>query len=313
MRIGVTTTLTEENLAWAKSLGFGSMAWMRFVNSPANEGADWQPWVDAQAARLHELGLRVSAIGAWYANPLDPRQTERARQTLRRAIAVAERLGVKTVSGFGGGLIDTDINPRGGNPLPRPIETSLEPLLAFWEPLAREAADHGVRLAFENCTQAPFYSAALGYNAMSRPAMWERFFNATTCDNLGLEWDPSHLISQGIDPVENVRRFGRKVFHVHAKDAFVHRRLLALYGPSHPGVVEHRFPGLGQGDWGQIVYELVRAGYDSDLNIEGCQDPVYHDHPPEVESALAGRQLEEAGLRIARETLLRYVPPETGH
>jgi len=43
-------------------------------------------------------------------------------------------------------------------------------------------------------------------------------------------------------------------------------------------VAEHRFPGLGQANWAQIVHALLRAGYDSDLNIEGWHDPVYRDH-----------------------------------
>ena len=94
------------------------------------------------------------------------------------------------------------------------------------------------------------------YNIMGQPALWERFFSATKCDNLGLEWDPSHLLCQFIDPVANLRRFGARVFHAHAKDAFIDRSLLETYGPCHPGVAEHRFPGLGQADWPEIIRAL---------------------------------------------------------
>jgi sugar phosphate isomerase/epimerase len=96
--------------------------------------------------------------------------------------------------------------------------------------------------------------------------------------------------------VANIRRFGARIFHVHAKDAFINRRLLETYGPCHPGVAEHRFPGLGQANWGEIIHALLRAGYDSDLNIEGWHDPVYRDHE-------GGPKLEEAGLLLARKTL----------
>jgi sugar phosphate isomerase/epimerase len=111
-----------------------------------------------------------------------------------------------------------------------------------------------------------------------------------------LEWDAAHLICQFIDPVENVHKFGGRIFHVHAKDAYINRRLLETYGICHPGVAEHRFPGLGQANWAEIVHALLRAGYDSDLNIEGWHDPVYrnHDH---------GAKLEEAGLLVAKKTL----------
>ena len=151
----------------------------------------------------------------------------------------------------------------------------------------------------------------MGYNALGRPAMWERLFNATDCDNLGLEWDPSHLVCQFIDPVENLRKFGARVFHVHAKDAFINRELLAAYGPCHPGVAEHRFPGLGQTDWAQVIHTLVRVGYDSDLNIEGWHDPVFRDHGSEPGTPLSGRRLEDTGLLIAKRTLETYVPQDT--
>ena len=68
-------------------------------------------------------------------------------------------------------------------------------------------------------------------------------------------------------------------------------------------------PGLGQADWPQIVHALVRASYDSDLNIEGWHDPVFRDHPKGVaegtsaSAALAGRKLEDAGLLIAKRIL----------
>jgi sugar phosphate isomerase/epimerase len=154
-----------------------------------------------------------------------------------------------------------------------------------------------------------------GYNMMARPAMWERVFSDSRADNLGLEWDASHLVCQFIDPVANILKFGRRIFHVHAKDAFINHPLLETYGVCHPGVAEHRFPGLGQSDWAQIVHALLRMGYDSDLNVEGWHDPVFHDHdremPADDTSQMTGFQrgqkLEEAGLKIALRTLLPLV------
>ena len=138
--------------------------------------------------------------------------------------------------------------------------------------------------------------------------MWERLFNATRCENLGIEWDASHLICQFIDPVANVHKFGRKIFHVHAKDAYIDRPLLEVYGLCHPGVAEHRFPGLGQANWAEIIHALLRAGYDSDLNIEGRHDPVFRDHESNEGTPLAARKLEEAGLLIAKRVLAQYSP-----
>src|SRR5947199_6541255 len=156
----------------------------------------------------------------------------------------------------------------------------------FGEPLARFAADRGVRIAFEHCPQGPYHLPIMHYNMLGQPALWERLFHESKCENLGLEWDASHLICQFIDPIANIHKFGSRIFHVHAKDAFINRPLLERYGICHPGVAEHRFPGLGQSNWAEIVHALMRTGYDSDLNIEGWHDPVYRD------------ELETSGLLI---------------
>jgi sugar phosphate isomerase/epimerase len=289
-----------EELDWLHKLGFRSTQWMRFDESPAAAPrADWKPLVEQFAAEAQSRGVRVSAIGAHYKNPLDPRQTASARAIFQRAIEVAAFMGVRTVAGFDGAVIELETNERGGNPLYKPFENYFPQLLGFWEPLARQAAERNVRIAFENCPQGPWHLPLMHYNTLSQPAMWERLFNATTCQNIGLEWDPSHLMCQFIEPVATIHKFGARIFHVHAKDAFINRPLLEAYGLCHPGVAEHRFPGLGQANWAEIVHALLRAGYDSDLNIEGWHDPVFRNHDP-------GPKLEDAGLIIAKQTLERY-------
>jgi sugar phosphate isomerase/epimerase len=170
---------------------------MRFAESACGPTqADWQPYARELAAEAKSKDVRISAIGAFYANPLDPRQTERARRVVRRAIEVAGFLGVKTISGFCGGVIETQINERGGNPIYKSLEDSLSQLLGFWEPLAEYARGYGVRIAFENCPQGTLNLPIMGYNSFAKPAFWESFFNATQHANFGLEWDPSHLICQ---------------------------------------------------------------------------------------------------------------------
>ena len=315
MRVGVLTRGEMDELKWAHRLGFRSVEWIRFEESLCSvEHADWKPFAERLAHEAEALGIRISAIGALYRNPLDPRQSKFARATFYRAIETAAHIGVKTVSGFAGSVVETEIHERGGNPVYKAFEQFLPQLIAFWEPVAQFAAEHGVRLAFEHCPQGPYHLPIMHYNMLGQPAMWERLFNECRAENIGIEWDASHLICQFIDPVQNIHKFGSRIFHVHAKDAFINRHLLELYGICHPGVAEHRFPGLGQSNWAEIVHALIRAGYDSDLNIEGWHDPVYRDHdreqPPDVKSEASpkpgGRKLEEAGLMIAKRTLEKY-------
>jgi sugar phosphate isomerase/epimerase len=313
MRIGFTTDAEIELLDWAKQHGFGSIEWMRFDQSFAAPGQErWREDSEQFGAEARTRDVRISAIGAYYRNPLDPAQLESARAVLHRAVDVAALLGVKTVAGFPGAVIQTTINSRGGNLVYQPLEDFLPQVLAFWEPIAQYAADHGVRLAFEHCPQGAFHLPVMHYNIFGQPAMWERFFSATKCANIGLEWDAAHLMCQFIDPVENLRKFGAKVFHVHAKDAFISRALLATYGLCHPGVAEHRLPGFGQANWSEIMHALLRAGYDSDLNIEGWHDPVFRDHAPDSAHPLAGQKLEREGWLRAKQWLDQFVPRRNG-
>ena len=311
MRVGVLTGGCMEDLDRAQRLGFRSIEWMGFHDGRAGpDHPDWKPFAEKFAAEARARDIRLSAIGALYQNPLAPKQSEFARTVFRRAIEVASHIGVNTVAGFAGAVIETEFDERGGHVVYKPFENYLPRLLEFWEPLAGFAADKGVRIAFEHCPQGAYHLPLMNYNMLGRPAMWERLFNATRCENIGIEWDAAHLICQFIDPVANIQKFGRKIFHVHAKDAFINRPLLDAYGICHPGVAEHRFPGLGQANWAEIIHALLRAGYDSDLNVEGRHDPVFRDHDPNKATPLAGRQLEDAGLLIAKRTLEQYVAAE---
>ena len=321
MRVGVLIRGDRAELDRAARLGFRAVEWIRFDDSAAGVNErDWKPHAEGFASEARDRGIRISAIGAYYRNPLDPKQTEFARATFQRAIEVASHLGIKNVAGFPGAVIELETHHSGGNPIYKRFEDYLPQVVAFWEPLARYAADRGVRIAFEHCPQGPYHLPLMHYNIFGQPAMWERFFNASKAENIGLEWDASHLICQFIDPVANIHKFGSRIFHVHAKDAYINQPLLHQYGICHPGVAEHRFVGLGQSNWAEIVHALLRAGYDSDLNVEGRHDPVYRDHaaeqPWDVKSEgrdpLAGRNLEDAGLSIARRTLEALVPVEDG-
>ncbi|HSU55493.1 MAG TPA: sugar phosphate isomerase/epimerase, partial [Candidatus Dormibacteraeota bacterium] len=312
MRIGFITDANIARLDWAKQNDFRSMGWNRFESSPAGPSErDWRPFVDQFAAETKSRNIRISAIGALYKNPLDPEQSEYARSVFLRAIEVAAHLGIKTVCGFPGAVIELQRHPKGNNPVYKPFENFMPRLLEFWKPLARTAADHGVRIAFEHCPMGSYHLPIMGYNMLSQPAMWERLFNEPGCDNLGLEWDASHLMCQFIEPVENIHKFGSRIFHVHAKDAFINHRLMQVYGICHPGVAEHRFPGFGQANWPEIIHALLRAGYDSDLNIEGWHDPVFRDDeaspPADIQVVKTtdrpARKLEDDGLIIAKRYL----------
>src|SRR6186713_816831 len=106
MRVGVLIGPELSQLDWAHRLGFRSIEVMRFADSPmAPHNQNWKPAAEQFAAEAKSRDIRISAIGALYKNPLDPKQTEFAREVFKRAIDVASHIGVKTISGFPGAVI----------------------------------------------------------------------------------------------------------------------------------------------------------------------------------------------------------------
>ena len=100
MRIGVLCAAETAELKFAHRLGFRSMQWMRFDACPATADlAGGRPPIESAftfakqfAAEAQALGIRISAIGAYYRNPLDPKQTD-----LRVALAPRHRSGRTSV------------------------------------------------------------------------------------------------------------------------------------------------------------------------------------------------------------------------
>jgi sugar phosphate isomerase/epimerase len=118
--------------------------------------------------------------------------------------------------------------------------------------------------------------------------------------SFGLNYDPSHMIWQQMDPIQPLREFAAKIFHVHAKDARIDRRKLNEVGIlAHP--VEYhdpRLPGLGELDWSAFFAALTEARVDVSVAIE-MEDRAY-------EGSLEDRIL---GLRQARRFLAQFCAP----
>ena len=88
--------------------------------------------------------------------------------------------------------------------------------------------------------------------------------------NFGLNYDPSHFVLQQMDPVSPLREFKDKLFHIHAKDATVHRQRLNEVGIFAFPKEWHtpRIPGFGDIDWARFMGALYEIGYDGAVCIE---------------------------------------------
>ncbi|SRR5579883_171249 len=209
--------------------------------------------------------VTIEALGM-FGNPLEGRELD--LETLRGwevLIDNAHLFGAKIVAGFTGRL-------RG-----KRLEESLPQFKAVWSELARRAADRGVKIAFENCAMDGNWSSG-DWNIAHNPDAWELMFNEVPAENLGLEWEPCHQLVYLIEPLPQIRKWAKKIFHVHGKDATVRWDVIREHGVfGKERFVFMRTPGFGDSNWTDIVSELRRAGYKGSIDIEGWHDPVYRE------------------------------------
>jgi sugar phosphate isomerase/epimerase len=96
---------------------------------------------------------------------------------------------------------------------------------------------------------------------------------------MGINYDPSHLIRQGIDPIRFLREFGERVYHLHGKDAELMPENLYEYGHEQPPTFAQRYrfgamawrytiPGQGVMRWTKAFQILEELGYDGTVSIE---------------------------------------------
>ncbi|MGC3970877.1 MAG: sugar phosphate isomerase/epimerase [Pirellulales bacterium] len=229
-----------------------------FASSPTSAVAKVRQIVDS-------TGVQISALG-YYPNPLTADETERAV-----AAGQLERI-IRAAAGLGIGRVNTFI----GRDPKLSVDENWPRLLEVWKPLVRLAEREGVKIGIENCpmlfTRDEWPG---GKNIAVTPTIWRRLF-ADLGDQIGLNYDPSHMIWQQMDYLAPLREFKDRLFHVHAKDARVDKHRLDQVGIlAHP--LEYhspKLPGLGDVNWGKFLSVLGDVGYDGPVCIE-VEDRAY--------------------------------------
>lgn len=111
------------------------------------------------------------------------------------------------------------------------------------------------------------------------PAGYRAFFEACPSSVMGINYDPSHLVRQGIDPILFLEEFQDRVYHIHGKDTEIIPEHLYEYGHELPAIFEPRFrfgawawrytiPGQGGIRWVAVMEILEDFGYDGSISIE---------------------------------------------
>lgn len=287
MKLGVFTTLLsnlslEESLKYFKSLGI-EMVEIGCGGYPGNAHADPETLLADEhkleefKALIAEYGMEISALSC-HGNPVHPNKELAAEydKTIRNTILLAEKLGLHQINTFSGCPGDHE-GAKYPNwvvcPWPNDFSEILEwqwneVLIPYWKDLVAFAKAHGVnKIALE------LHPGFCVYNTESLLKL-----RKAVGPEIGANFDPSHLIWQGMDPVACIRKMGDAIFHFHAKDTKIDMYNTAVNGvldTKHYSDEIHRswvFRSLGYGSsvekWKEMVSMLQLVGYNHVMSIE---------------------------------------------
>ena len=287
MKLGALTVLLadktlDEALAYLKSLGveaveIGCGGFPGTAHANAMEMARDPSLTEQFKNTILRHGMTLSALSV-HGNPVHPQKeiAKKANDEFEAACVVAEKLGLDRIVTFSGCPGDWEgakypnwVTCAWPDDYQKILEWQWnEVLIPYWKKAAAFASRHGVS---KICLE--MHPGFCVYN----PATLLRL-RAAVGEEIGANYDPSHLFWQGMDPVASILELKGAIYHFHAKDT----KITAL-NTARNGVLDTRhfsqeaarswiFRTVGYGHsenvWRDIVSALRLAGYDYVLSIE---------------------------------------------
>jgi sugar phosphate isomerase/epimerase len=244
-------------------------------------------YVAERRAILERHGLQVHAISnhlvgqAVCDDPIDERHEgilpphvwgdgdpegvrERAAEEMKVTARAAAALGVDVVTGFSGSAV-WHLLAMFPPVAEARIERGFADFAARWHPILDVFDEVGVRFALEVHPSEIAYDYWTTVRALGALERREAF---------GLNFDPSHMMWQDVDPAGFLYDFRDRIYHVHVKDT--KRRLDGRNGRlgSHLPWADPRrgwdfvSPGHGDVPWETCVRVLNAIGYAGPLSVE---------------------------------------------
>jgi sugar phosphate isomerase/epimerase len=285
-KLGVLCQYSDANLEFVKAEGFTSMQ-LRLDPARLDDAA-----IASIKEKIQRAGIYVSSL-AVDGNHIDPDPAKREKQNTDtlKCIELCGKLGIPNIGGQSGTIK--------GQPLAKQVD---EIVRVYNEKYFAACEQHKVRILWE-----PY---AGGPNIATGPLGWEALFKAfNNSPHVGLQFDPSHLVWQFMDPVAAAREFVDKIYDVHLKDTEILWHVLRRSGIQPIDNVRwwrFRIPGYGSVDWKGFFSVLSEAGYSGAMNIEN-EDNFYY---PAYSQGNFTEQYKR-GFHLAHEFLKTLVPPLT--
>jgi sugar phosphate isomerase/epimerase len=187
-----------------------------------------------------------------------------AIEEMRYTAQAAKNMGCSVVTGFMGSPLwkywysfpqTTD----------RMVEEAYHTIYELWTPIFDEFDRNGIRFALE------VHPTEIAFDFYTTRKLFDIFSDRET---LGLNFDPSHLLWQGVSPHLFLREFSSRIYHVHVKDVAITQDgktgILGshlVFGDARRGW-NFRSPGHGHVDFEEIIRALNDMHYQGPLSVE---------------------------------------------
>jgi sugar phosphate isomerase/epimerase len=258
-----------------QTLEFGCGGWSSAPHLNLDRLLEHEPERTSFVAKIRDHGLEISALNC-SGNQLAPGARGKANdQVVRNTMELAKLIGVQRIvmmSGLPGGPGDRNANwittawpPEGQEILRYQWQ---EVAIPYWRDLVKHARENGIE---KICVEQ--HAHQLVYNTETLLRLRD-----SVGEIVGVNFDPSHALWMGGDPLRAIRQLRGAIYHVHAKDTRIdpHNREINTLLETKPNerVAERswNYVTLGYGHseiwWRDFVIQLKQNGYDDVLSIE---------------------------------------------
>jgi sugar phosphate isomerase/epimerase len=290
-KLAFITEYSPQKLAFATQTGYEGVV--------VKVGKDFNPYlsdsqIDKILATSRETGCRIISVECFSdlqdkgINHIDPDPAERraSNEKFIHCLEFAHRLGCKFVGAFSGAIPGASFERQ-----------AKELAEVFHEKFLPVCEKYDVSMGWEN------YPTEINFATV--PAAWDQVFELVKDHHLGMEFDPSHLVRQYIDPYQAVWDIRDRLLAIHLKDTEITQPILQQVGIHGKGWWRYRIPGQGLIDWPRFITVLLQVGFNGGAAVEH-EDPFW-DAPP-GNNAPEFPQARKDGFILAYRFLRQYLP-----
>jgi sugar phosphate isomerase/epimerase len=274
----------EEVCKLAKEIGYNGLELATHAHFDVKKGSEDDEYIEQIKSLLLKYDMKCYAIsshlagqcvGSEWDQRLDnfvpvqiasqPTEIRKwAIEEMKLSAKAAHKLNVGVITGFMGSPIWNYWYsfPQTSQQM---VNTGYEKILELWTPIFDVFDEYGVKFALE------VHPTEIAFDYYTTEKLLQTFNHRKT---LGINYDPSHLVWQGVNELVFLRDFSEKVFHVHMKDVKITKNDKASLLGSHIEFGDSRrgwnFVSLGHGDvdFDGIIRELNIMKYSGPLSVE---------------------------------------------